>query len=333
VAGKRYSVIGSGALGGFYGCRLQRAGAAVQFLARGDYEVLVSRGWQVNSKDGDFELRSVAAYPRIDALPPADVVLLCLKSTSNAEVLPNLSRTLADDGVVLVMENGWGIEEEVAKYVGPNRVMGACCFLCSNKVAPGVIEHLDYGTVVLGDFSANGTASGVSSRMEEIGGDFVSAGIETQLTPDLRLARWKKLAWNIPFNGLSVILQEETNHLVGDESLRPLVRTIMDEVARAAAADDRTIDDAFLSTMINQTQKMKPYRTSMRVDYDAGRPLEVEAIFGAPLRFARERKIPMPVVESMYRELTFLDRRRRSSPTHHSSGNRLDGERDLGATV
>jgi 2-dehydropantoate 2-reductase len=309
--GRLYSVIGSGALGGFYGCRLGRAGVPIQFLARGDFQTLRDQGWQVDSKDGDFALRPVDVYPTLESLPPADVVLLCLKSTSNAQVLPHLAQTLKPDGVVLVMENGWGIEEQVAEHVGVERVMGACCFLCSNKIGPGHIQHLDYGTIALGELAIDGRAGGITSRMQEIASDFHRAGIETQLAADLRLARWKKLVWNIPFNGLSVILTEETNHLVGDPRLGPLVRTIMEEVARVAAADGRVIEDSFISTMIEHTRVMKPYRTSMRVDYDERRPLEVEAIFGAPLRLANERKVAMPVVESMYRQLLFLDLRRR----------------------
>lgn len=308
---RTYSVIGSGALGGFYGCRLQHAGLPVQFFARRDYQVLKTAGWKVASKDGDFDLPVVDVYPDIESLPPADVVLLCLKSTSNHEILPHLAKTIKPGGVLVVMENGFGIEEQVARSIGADRVMGACCFLCSNKVAPGRIEHLDYGTVAFGELSSDGKQVGVSNRMKQIAEDFQRAKIEVQLADDLRLARWKKLVWNIPFNGLSVILLEETNRLVGDPSLRPLVRTIMDEVALAASVDGREITDEFISTMIKHTESMKPYKTSMRIDFDERRPLEVEAIFGSPLRWAKERNVPMPVVESMYRELVFLDQRNR----------------------
>jgi 2-dehydropantoate 2-reductase len=317
---RTYSVIGSGALGGFYGCRLQRAGLPVQFLARGDYQTLKTAGWKVASKDGDFELPQVNVYSTVEAMPPADVVLLCLKSTSNQEILPHLARTLGPGGVLVVMENGFGIEEEVAAHIGRDRVIGACCFLCSNKVAPGRIEHLDYGTVALGELSNDGKPVGVTERMKQIAEDFRQAEIEVQLADDLRLARWKKLVWNIPFNGLSVILLEETNRLVGDPSLRPLVETIMNEVAQAARADGRSITDEFVSTMLDHTEAMKPYKTSMRVDFDHHRPLEVEAIFGAPLRWAKERNVPMPVVESMYRELVYLDRRNRERPANHLPG-------------
>jgi 2-dehydropantoate 2-reductase len=311
IVGRTYSVIGSGALGGFYGCRLQRAGLDVQFLARSDYPVLKERGWRVRSKDGDFDLPHVRAFRSIEEIPPADVALLCLKSTSNAGVLSKLARVIRPDGVVIVMENGFGIEEEVARHVGPERVMGACCFLCSNKTRPGEIDHLDYGTIAMGELPRGNKGVGITPRMESIAQDFLRAGIETQLAEDLRLARWKKLVWNIPFNGLSVVLLEETNRLVSDPALRPLVRGIMEEVVGAARADGREIPSEFIETMLSHTEVMKPYKTSMRIDFDERRPLEVEAIFGSPLAVANERQVPMPMVWSLYQQLQFLDRRNR----------------------
>jgi 2-dehydropantoate 2-reductase len=311
---RRYAVIGAGALGGFYGCRLQRAGVPVDFLAPNDFDHLRMHGWRIDSKDGDFVLPKVSVYADVVDMPPADVVLIGLKSTSN-DHLPALLSTgiVKPEGVVIVLQNGIGIEERVAEIVGPSRVLGGCCFLCSNKIGPGHIHHLDYGTIVLGELTVDGKPGGASDRLRKIATDFQAAGLETQVTPDLRLARWKKLMWNIPFNGLSVILEAQTDVLVRDRSLRPLVESIMREVQAAARADGREIDDAFLMTMMDHTEKMTPYRPSMKIDFDTCRPLEVDAIFSAPLRIADTLGVAMPTVRSMERELLFLDRRNRTT--------------------
>lgn len=311
-AGRRYLVVGAGALGGFYGCRLQRAGMQVEYLLHSDYEHVQKHGWRVESKDGDFELPSAVVHARPVDIPPADVVLLGLKSTSNhllKELLPGL---VNKTGVVLVMQNGLGIEEEVAELVGPDRVIGVCCFLCSNKVGPGHIRHLDYGTIAIGEYTPTGRPGGITERLRSIAADFEKAGIPVMLADDLRLARWKKLIWNIPFNGLSVLLDVETNELVGDPDLKRLVRSIMDEIGALARADGRIIEEEFVAKMLRDTEAMIPYKTSMKVDYDGARPLELDAIFGAPIRVAGRLGTPMPMVESLYRELRFLDRRRRS---------------------
>ena len=294
-------------MGGFYGCRLQRVGHPVSYLLRSDYEHVRQFGWKVESKDGDFELLHADVYSDPSDLPPSDVVILGLKTTSN-HLLPTLLSSVAkSSAVVFVLQNGIGMEELVADIVGPDRVIGGCCFLCCNKIGPGHIHHLDYGTIAMGEFTQEGKPAGITERLQAIGNDFKKAGIAIELSEDLRLARWKKLAWNIPFNGLSVILNAETNEIVGD--LEPLVRSIMAEIAQAAAADGRVIAEEFIQQLIAYTKVMKPYRTSMKVDFDERRPLEVEAIFGATLRLAESLGVNMPIVTTLYQQLVFIDRR------------------------
>src|SRR5258706_13670808 len=117
-----------------------------------------------------------------------------------------------DSGDMHVMQNGLGNEDRVAGIVGAERVAGCLCFLCSNKVGHDHIRDLDYGFVVLGEFAT----CGVSDRLRAVAGDFERAGIAAQVTDDLRAARWQKLAWNIPYNGLSVILNANTDALMAD---------------------------------------------------------------------------------------------------------------------
>jgi len=311
TARRHYSVVGSGALGGFYGCKLQHAGHPVSFLLRSDYDHVKKHGWRIDSKDGDFTLPNADVYHDPEDLPPADAVIIGLKTTENHQ-LPHLLRTaLKPNGVAIVLQNGIGIEEQVATIVGNNRVIGGCCFLCCNKIGPGHIHHLDYGTIGMGELTSEGKPAPISDRLQSIANDFTRAGIPIELTNDLRLARWKKLVWNIPFNGLSVLLKAETNEIVGDPDLEQVVRNLMSEIVRAAAADGRTIEQAFIEQMIAYTKVMIPYRTSMRVDFDERRPLEIEAIFHATLQIAKSLGVELTLVESLYRELAYIDRRMR----------------------
>jgi len=308
MPGRSYAIIGTGALGGFYGARLARAGLDVHFLFHGDYEHARDHGLRVESVDGDFHLPKVHAYARAGDMPPCDVVCVCLKTTANhllAELLPPV---LADDGVVLVLQNGLGIEEHVAGIVGPGRVMGALCFLCSNKVGPAHIRHLDYGYVTLADYDHARRPLGVTPRMRDVAADFQSARIPVRFAEDLVLARWKKLVWNVPFNGLSVVLRVATDSLMACEHTRRLAEALMREVAAAArAADGRRIEEAFIRGQLADTARMAPYRPSMLLDCQAGRPMEVEAIFGAPLRAARAAACPTPRLETLYAQLAFLN--------------------------
>jgi len=311
MGSRRYAIIGTGAVGGFYGAKLARAGLEVHFLLRSDYEHVRACGLRVDSPDGDFVLPEVRAYRRAEDLPPADVVVVALKTTHNHLLGELLPPALAPEGVVLVLQNGLGAEEQVADVVGPERVMGGLCFLCSNKVGPGHIRHLDYGFVTLGEFSADGKPRGLTQRMEAVAADFRAAGIEVNLAEDLLLARWRKLVWNVPFNGLSVTLDARIDEIMACRHSRALAEALMGEVAAGAAAVGRKIGPEFIAHMLELTEKMKPYRTSMKIDFDRGRAMEVEAIFGQPLRVARRGGVDCPRIEALYRQLKFLDARSR----------------------
>lgn len=320
---RTYAVLGGGALGGFYGARLQQVGFEVHFLLRRDYDHVRQKGLIIDSIDGDFCLPSVRAYPSAEQMPACDVVLLALKTTHNY-LLPKLLPTLVKPGgVVLVLQNGLGVEPMVADLVGNDRVMGGLCFLFSNKIGPGHIRHLDYKQITLGDYAAEYQPVGVTDRMQQIAADFKQAGIPVLLSPDLFVARWKKLVWNIPFNGLSVVLNATTHQIVAHEDSCLLVEQIMQEVQAGCAAcvnaskwpsPDRLIPSSFIRTMLDYTLNSKPYRTSMKIDYDERRPLEVEEILGNPLLLAQQAGKHLPRIDMLYRQLRFLDGQRARSP-------------------
>ncbi|MGJ3253331.1 MAG: putative 2-dehydropantoate 2-reductase [Elainellaceae cyanobacterium] len=306
---RRYAILGTGALGGFYGARLQQAGAEVHFLLRGDYEHVCQHGLAVDSPDGNFVLPHVHAYRHVSDMPPCDVVIVALKTTQN-NLLPDLLGPVLDEnGVVLVLQNGLGIEDRVADIVGAHRVIGGVCFICSNKVGPGHIRHLDYKAIALGEYAPNYESRGISDRMSAIAQDFNRADIPIDLSPDLLLTRWKKLVWNIPFNGLSVVLDATTQEMMANPSSRKLAQQLMGEVADIANAYGRPISDEFVQKMIDHTDAMTPYRTSMKIDYDEHRPLEIEAIVGHPLQLARQAGVAALRIEMLYHQLKFLDER------------------------
>ena len=307
---RSYAIIGAGALGGFYGARLQRAGSELHFLLHRDYEYVRQHGLICESPDGDFALPKVNAYANVRDMPKCDVVCVCLKTTQN-HLLPDLlPSVIKDDGVVLVMQNGLGMEAQVAEIVGAQRAAGGLCFLCSNKIGPGHIRHLGYSLVALGEFATRG----ISERMRAIADDLQRADVETELAEDLDLARWQKLVWNIPYNGLSVILDATTSELMTQPHTRQLVEAIMREVVADARTCGVAAADEIIGKMLSNTEKMTPYRTSMKIDYDERRPLEVEAIFGNPLRAVQRAGAASPLLEQLYAQLKFLDARNVISP-------------------
>ncbi|MFM6038170.1 MAG: putative 2-dehydropantoate 2-reductase [Sphaerospermopsis kisseleviana] len=304
-----YAIVGTGALGGFYGAKLQKAGNEVHFLVNSDYQQVIKHGLTIESKDGDFRLPQVQVYNQVEKMPSCDVVVVSIKTTQNHILTQILPPLVKDDSIVLVLQNGLGIETEIAQIVSNVNIIGGLCFLCSNKIAPGHIHHLDYGKITLGEYATNYNAVGITERMKAIFQDFENAGIEIELTEDLLLGRWKKLMWNIPYNGLSVILDATTDEIMADMYTRTLVEQLMKELQLGAKSTGRIIPDSFIQTMLDYTVKMKPYRTSMKIDFDENRPLEVEAIIGNPLRIAAENNVNLPLIRSIYQQLKFLDNR------------------------
>jgi 2-dehydropantoate 2-reductase len=206
-----------------------------------------------------------------------------------------------------VMQNGYGLEQELAALFPDRVILGGLCFLCAERVGPAHVQHLDYGSVRIGPLVRDGRET---PFMAALAADFATAGIETHLLQDLLLARWQKLMWNIPFNGLCALLGANTLELLENADSYALVAEMMAEVQSGAAACGVELSDAFVEKMLRDTRKMVPYKPSMQLDHEAGRPLEWEAIYQKPIEAAQANGALMPKCETLMRQLAFLSRER-----------------------
>lgn len=297
----RYGVIGTGALGGFYGGMLSRAGREVHFLLRSDYAHVHRLGLRVDSVLGDFHLDGVRAYPEAGLMPECDILLVCLKTTSNPRLPELLRPLLGAGGVVLLLQNGLGVEDDLQARLPATAIAGGLAFICCHKAGPGHVRHLDYGALTLG--AHRGTDPEIVRR---VAADFRAAGVQTDYVPDLAAARWRKLVWNIPFNGLTVVMDTTTDRLVRHESSRRLVREIMLEVIHGAGRCGAPLPEALADEMIGRTLRMTPYAPSMKLDYDHGRPMEIESIYSRPVQAAARAGLDLPRISSLERQLRFL---------------------------
>jgi len=299
----RYAVIGTGALGGFYGGNLARAGKDVHFLFRSDFKHVRENGLQVDSIHGDFHLSHVKAYHNYSEMPVCDVILVCLKTTGNHS-LPEIIRPLLHlKSIVVLVQNGFGLEEELSAALPNVQVAGGLAFICSNKIGPGHIEHLDFGRLILGSYNVFDP-----EILKLIVADFKASGIPAELSTDLRYARWHKLVWNIPFNGMTVVLNTTTDRLMDDEHSRELSRELMLEVIHGANVCGVPLKESLAQQMIDMTIKMKPYAPSMKLDFDHRRPMEIEYIYTKPIQVAREAGFEMNKVSMLEKQLRFIQK-------------------------
>jgi 2-dehydropantoate 2-reductase len=299
--GISYAVVGTGALGGFYGGNLARAGKEVHFLFRSDFEHVRENGLQVDSIHGDFHLSEVKAYHSYSEMPVCDVILVCLKTTGN-HLLPEMIQPLLHSkSVVVLVQNGLGLEEELAAALPNVQVAGGLAFICSNKIGPGHIQHLDFGRLILGSYNVSDP-----EILKSVVADFQSSDIHAELSSDLRFARWQKLVWNIPFNGMTVVLQTTTNRLMENEQTRELSKELMLEVIHGANACGVPLKETLAQQMIEMTIKMKPYAPSMKLDFDHRRPMEIEYIYSKPILAAHEAGFEMHQVSMLEKQLHFI---------------------------
>jgi 2-dehydropantoate 2-reductase len=301
-----------GAVGGYYGARLAAAGHELHVVARSDAGHLRRHGLRVESVAGDADLPagSFAVHTDPATVPPVDVALLAVKTTVGPDAAARLMAPLARPGTVLVaMQNGLGVEDPLATVANGNPVLGAMCFVCTNKVGPGHVRHLDFGRVTLGEHTGDGHPAGVTAAVEAVCADLEAAGVPVQPLADLQDGRWRKLVWNVPYNGLSVVLDAGTDELMANERTCALVREIMFEVLTGAEACGHPIPGSFAHEMLAATAAMRPYATSMKLDADAGRALEIDAIYTAPLTLAAQAGVAMPRTMMLAHQLSYLDAR------------------------
>ncbi len=304
---RSYAIIGTGGVGGYYGAALHHGGHAVHFLLHRDFEHVRHHGLKVEAKSGDLSIEKPNACGDAGDLPPCDVVMVCLKTTHNHLLETILPKAVHEGTTVLMMQNGLGIEQaaaEIAPQAGA--VLGGLAFLCSHKIGPGHIHQLDYGQVRLGEYRADDSAAGLTQAVRDVGVDLEAVGIPVVLEEDLTLARWKKLVWNVPYNGLCTVMGATTDRLMAHRHTRDLCRGLMEEVVAGAAACGRRIDPDFIETMLKHTDQMVAYKPSMMLDHEANRPLEVEAIYETPLAAAAAGGCALPKIRMLAQQLRFL---------------------------
>ena len=298
---KKYGVIGTGAIGGYYGGKLARSGQDVHFLFHGDYDYVKEHGLQVDSCDGSFHLDQVNAYSSTADMPPCDVVLVCLKTTNNhllKELLPPL---LTPNTVVVLIQNGIGVEADVQQMFPETAIVAGLAFICSAKTEPGRVNHQFYGSINLGNYSCQDDV-----RLHSILDDFKNAGVEAALV-SYDEARWKKAVWNMPFNGMTVALNTQTNKLLQNPSTRRLIRDLMLEVIHAAQhLGVSNLDESFAEKMLQTTDEMTPYSPSMKLDYEYHRPMEIHYIYSRPLEMMRNAGFHAPKLEMLEEMLRFV---------------------------
>ncbi len=296
---KNVAIVGSGAVGLYHGGRLAAAGEDVKFLLRSDFTAISEGGLKVESSLGDFQLRQVQAFQNAEEIGPVDLVIVSWKATANTQLSTILPPLLHAGTQVLTLQNGLGNCEALAEIVGPERVMGGLCFICINRISPGLVRHSSGGRMTLGEMRPDGMG-----RVTELEKRFKAAHIQAVAIDDLEKSQWEKLVWNIPFNGLSIVEGGVTTDVLLDSPAKETeLRRLMDEIIAAANHLGHGLSQELIDLHINRTRPMGAYRTSSMIDFVEGREVEVSPIWREPLRRAAAAGFAMPLLADLLQRI------------------------------
>lgn len=298
----RYGIIGTGAIGGYYGGMLAKAGKEVHFLFHSDYEFVKEHGLQVDSVKGNFHLEQVHAWHSTKDMPACDVVFVCLKTTNNTLLKELLPPLLKENTWVVLIQNGIGVEAEVQEMFPKLHLAAGIAYVCIGKFGPGHISHQDLGLLQLAPYD-KGVGTAV---LQQVVSDLHSTSIPSQLI-GYQGARWRKCVWNIPFNGLTVVLNTTTQVIVNNAPACDLVRRIIYEVVEAANHCGGNIPHSVADDTVEMTKKMIPYSPSMKLDYDFHRPMEIQYLYTNAIAEAHQHGVEMPLTQMLEQELRFIE--------------------------
>lgn len=295
----KVAIVGAGAVGGWYGGLLALAGHEVHAVSRSDHEALGRHGILLRDRQGERTARFASASADTGSIGPCDLVIVAAKSTANA-TLPELVRPLIDGRTVLLtLQNGMGNAEVFSAVMPAERIVAGLCFVCINRLGPGLVANTHAGYVRMA--AAQGP---LNPHVERCVGAFREAGVDFRAEDSLEAVLWKKLCWNIPFNGLAIAAGGlTTDRIVADAVLRARAQRLMLEVQAAAARRGHEVSDKHIQTQFDVTEGMGAYKPSSLIDYLEGREVEVEGIWGEPLRRGEAAGAHMPELALLKQEI------------------------------
>jgi len=317
-------IAGAGAIGGYIGARLARAGADVVLFARGPHlRAMETHGLRVQSAEGDFEVRPQVTGD-LNSIGAADVVFLGVKAHGLTSLAPSLPPLFGPDTVVVSTQNGipwwyfqglggefegWRLEcidpgGVIAAAIEPKRVVGSLAYFATDVVEPGVIRHNEGNRISFGE--PDGSRS---DRVRHIAEALIGAGFRCPISTRFRHEIWVKLLGNISFNPVSALTRGTLEEMVRQPDTARLIRDVMTEAEAVANRLGIEIPISIDQRMAGG-EKAGAHKTSMLQDLEAGRPMEIEAIAGATLELGERLGVPMPATRAVYACVKLLDANR-----------------------
>lgn len=302
--------VSCGAVGAYFCGKLALQGANVAVTVRSDRELIAQKGFDVKSINGDFHFQPSPVLAKAsEYTSAADYLFLTSKVLPDADPVKLIAPAVRSNTVIVLIQNGIGIEDEIARAFPDNEILSAIAYIGVMRTAPGIIEHKGAGKLIIGRFGG-----GESKSCRQLCNMFENAGVPAEYTSDIAFYRWKKLLWNVPFNCISVLGGGLlTGEMTERGDVENLCAELMREIIDVARANNVNLADSMVQENLEYTRNFPPYKTSMLVDCENFRPLEVETILGAVVRSGRKNSLNIPHLETIYALLKAFDTHRKNT--------------------
>ena len=297
----RVAIVGSGAVGGYFGAKLARNGEDVTFIARGAHlDAIRTNGLRVLSPQlGDFVVQA-RAERETATVGPVDVVLFTVKAYDNAAALALLPPLVGPETVVLTLQNGVDSVDHLAAAVGPAHVLGGTTYVATALESPGVIAQTGvHRSIIFGEVFEPGT--GISPRVQAIADVMAPADIHVTPVADGRIPIWDKFVYLAPFSAFTGAARLPIGGIWHDPQVREMFYAAAHEVAALAAAEGVQISADRFDRLREYMDTIPPStRSSLLIDLEMRKRIEVEALQGAAVRRAARHGLPMPIISALY---------------------------------
>lgn len=283
-------IVGAGAVGGYYGACLARAGLQVSYLVTArSLPIIQKKGLIVKSKGEVWTIHpSVSANPA--ELPPSDLIIIAVKRYDTEAVLNSLQPVLKEDSVILPLQNGIDSEEDILRRFSHAQVLGGIAFIGARLEEPGVILHQGAGSLSIGELDGS-----ESKRLQAVVQMFKDAGVPAKPSRDIYKAKWQKLCWNAVFNPLTVILNGPVDYILDSRDALEIVFGLFHEIRSVAEKKGIMLAADLMDEHIAITQKLRGYHTSMYEDFVRGKPTEIDYFNGYVCREGEKLGVLVPV--------------------------------------
>lgn len=290
-------LVGSGAVGAYYAGRLTQVGFRVASLCRSDYSIVKKKGVEIRSHEEDFVFQPDEVIQQANEYSrKADYVLVCLKVLPSIDQNEIIRAAVGPQTAIVLIQNGINIEKQTAEAFPDNEIISGIAFLAASRIEFGVVSHKGSGTLTIGSYP-----EGISQKTTQLSELFLQAGVSCRVVENIARERWRKMLWNASFNPISVLGgNADSQKMVNVPESEALMRKVMGEVLAVANATGSDLSVDIVDKIIAGTRKMNAFKTSMLVDFEAGRAMEIDAILGNSIQIAEELNVDTPYMKSLF---------------------------------